>query len=216
MQIGQNPEIVTYIEGEGATAKRHAALVIGSRYLELHAGQDDEPLLSLAFTQPPVADECARCHHPERAHGKPTTMTNPPCEQFVAPPPKAVVNFEENLRIVHDVPHVSHEFTADDLARMPELGITHQAVYPGGKIAGGRWEFSARDVAVAKELIYPAVDVASRPGLVPVGEGLQSIPAVSVSGTVTSVSTAPVVEKPKDPDPDPNAGGSGDGTGTVQ
>lgn len=208
MQIGQNPEIVTYIEGEGKTARRHAALVIGSRYLEIHAGEDDEPLLTLAFAQPPVIDECVVCHFAERAHGKPTTMTHPPCPRFVAPPPKAVVRFEENLQIIHDVPHASHVFTAEELAGMPALGITPSAVYPGGKIPGGRWEFSARDVAIVKGQIEPAAgDDSSRPFMVPLGASV-------VAGTATEglTGTAPDGENKPKTEPDPNAGGEGGGT----
>lgn len=148
-RIGQNPEIVTYVEGDG---KQHTAIVIGSRYIEHHAGQNDEPLLTLAFASQHVPDECARCQQPEHRHGKPSTLLTPPCPEFIPPAPKPVIGFEQNLHVVHDVPHSSHEFGDDLLAELGKKGIT----YPGNKIPGGRWvEYTARDLAVKGGLIRP-------------------------------------------------------------
>jgi hypothetical protein len=45
----------------------------------------------------------------------------------------------ELVKFHYDVPHLSQEFTDAQKEAIQKGGVTFDAVYPGGKIAGGRW-----------------------------------------------------------------------------
>ncbi len=109
------PEIVKFTE----FGREHFALPIGARSLEHHDGANEEPMLSLVIVSP-VLDP-----------------SDPKHERTLS---LAGTSRENDLvRIVHDVAHDSHEFTASQLDAIQKSGVTISQVYPGGKIVGGRW-----------------------------------------------------------------------------
>lgn len=138
-------EVVKFIE----FGKEHYALPTASREPEHHLGQGGEPVLTLVLVKPVVADQCARCHFAEHFHGKPFSPSaeHRPCDSFVAPPAKAVVDPNQLVQIVGDVPHESHQFTEESLAALERQGHSIGISFPGNRIPGGRWRELNRDEA---------------------------------------------------------------------
>jgi len=107
-------DVVLLIVGE----KKFNALVLGERHLEHHKGSDDQPMLHLVTVQK------AKDHT-----GKEIDF------------PIGGIRDYEMLKVFHDVPHASHEFSDEQKAAIEKSGITFDAVYPGGKIPGPRWVY---------------------------------------------------------------------------
>lgn len=133
-KFGNLPEVVVFTE----FGVEHKALVIGSRELEHHTGENGEQLLNLVIVKPVVRDECVKCHFPERNHGKPFPpgASNRPCDSFEGVGVVAAVNPSEYVHIATDVAHESHAFTEGQLTKLAAKGL---AAYPGGQLPGGRW-----------------------------------------------------------------------------
>ena len=192
----------------------HLAFPIGSRAPEHHLGEDGEPMLDLVIVKPLVKDACVTCQNSEARH----TAPMPPehklgvCAKFVAPPPiEGLSNTQPDLliHVKHSVPHVSHEFSEDQLKTMEKAGITHQVVYPGGAIPGGRWsELQPRDLYAQGADLGVAAAVGGDPAIAVVDAAVDR--AQQISGAQPGA--APVVEKPKEPEPP----AGGEGSGTVQ
>lgn len=142
-QFGNLPEVVIYSE----FGIEHKALVIGARSLEHHDGANDEPLLNLVIASPVVDDACANCGNRRAFHGKPAPAHLRVCAQFVPPDPQPTTNLIDLVRIVADVAHESHAFTADQLEAMSKTGVNTQQAYPGGQFPGGRWREIAQPIA---------------------------------------------------------------------
>jgi hypothetical protein len=109
---------VVYVQGDA----KFLALVIGSRSLEHHLGEDDEPMLHLVFVQ-----------KQKDAFGKDIEPT------------VGGIGEMNLVRVEHDVPHFSHEFSDEQKEAIQKSGVTFDAVYPGGKIPGGRWMFPGEE-----------------------------------------------------------------------
>lgn len=142
-QFGNLPEVVKYTE----FGKEHLAFPIASRDMEHHLGDNSEPLLSLVFVKQPALNECARCHFPEHAHGKPVAPEAKavPCDTFVPPPRSTVLQPSDFVQIVHDVAHESHGFTDEQIQERRKAGLSD---YPGNQIPGGRWrELSSAEIS---------------------------------------------------------------------
>lgn len=155
-KFGNLPEVVKYTE----FGKEHFALVIGSRELEHHAGENDEPMLSLVIVKP-VLDP-----------------TDHKTELKIA----GTSREGDLVTIVHDVPHESHAFSAEQLDAMHKTGITVAQVYPGNAIPGGRWHGRDEVVAEADEEVLPVgavtPETVDKPTEIVLGTGADATPIV--------------------------------------
>lgn len=131
-KFGNLPEVVIYTE----FGIEHKALVIGSRELEHHTGENDEQLLNLVIVKPLVTDACANCGNRRVFHGKPAPAHLRVCAEFVEPEPQTSIDLNTLVHIQTDVAHESHTFSAEQIAELANKGLT---AYPGGQLPGGRW-----------------------------------------------------------------------------
>lgn len=180
------PEVVIYSE----FGVEHKALVVGSRTVEHHAGENDEPMLNLVIVKPVVLDECVKCHFPERNHGKPYPpgASHRPCDSFEGIAPVASVNPAEYIHIQTDVPHESHKFTEEQILALQKQGLT---AYPGGALPGGRW----REVDAGGIPIPPVVAIEDGAIEVPqVESASRSTPATGGEAVPEGEKTPPTVQ----------------------
>jgi hypothetical protein len=133
---------VIYVEG----GKEYLALVVGTRSLEHHEGENDEPLLNLAFVKE-VLDGAGNVRNVTG------TVREPELVQFR-----------------HDIAHESHAFSDEAREALTKSGN----MYPGGEIPGGRWreipEPGKPSADVSKGDSAPAIPSAQASTQAPAGD----------------------------------------------
>lgn len=111
------------------------ALVVGSRELEHHAGENGEPLLNLVFVR-----------EVKNGAGEVINVSGSSREA-------------DAVQFRHDIAHESHAFSEDAKAELIKKGL----LPPGGEVPGGRYVEAGYHDLEAKDSAEPVAEVSEAP-----------------------------------------------------